>query len=203
MFNTRLTIITLLLLMPLAGFCEETIEEVKEKEISSIKRISSPYHGPLLLTSLGKGPSGTMARVQLEIEARLPVHYDPVAGTDELMHYQTLAVAAGISTKGLEMAGTDLVSEASRTVVLLGMARDKKIPVLLLHLGGATKRTEPDQKILEKAIPLSDHIIVMKDGNQDQYFTDKANEYRIELTEVETFDDLPGVLRNLFGAGEQ
>jgi Domain of unknown function (DUF6305) len=63
-------------------------------------------------------------------------------------------------------------------------AREKKIRVIGMHLGGAERRTGMSKEIVELVAPASEWLIVWEDGNADGYFTKLSAEKKIPLNVI-------------------
>lgn len=178
----------------------ETIEQLKEKALQEKPRMKPPYPAPLVLTSVGQGPGASLAKALLTKKARLPLEFRPLLQAEQLPAMGTLLVAVGASAEGLKTAGTNKGREVGRAEALLSAAQKAHLPVILMHLGGAERRDELSSVFIDKALPYADFLIVKREGNEDGYFTRKAQELQTPLKEIEYYQDLIKAVPRLFSA---
>ena len=136
---------------------------------------------PVLVTSSGQSLDAFTAKTLLT-RAGVVNEYKGLAKVADLDKVRTLVIAFGASVKGFGAAGVTADSELVRTRELLAAAREKKIRVIGMHLGGAERRTGLSTAIVELVAPASEWLIVWEDGNADGYFTKLAAEKKIPLT---------------------
>ena len=136
---------------------------------------------PVLVTSSGQSLDGFTAKTLLT-RAGVANDYKALAKVADLERVKTLVIAFGASVKGFGSAGVTADSELARTRELLAAARDKKIRVIGMHIGGSERRTGLSKEIVELVAPASEWLIVWEDGNADGYFTKLAAEKKIPIT---------------------
>src|SRR5438105_3390254 len=94
---------------------------------------------PVLVTSLGQ--SLDAFQVQLAVRrAGIAFKYDARAEPDLLGEVKTLFLVVGASLKGFGDAGITIKDELARAGQLLDAAQNRKIPVVVLHVGGDERR---------------------------------------------------------------
>jgi len=136
---------------------------------------------PVLVTSSGQSLDGFTAKTLLT-RAGVANEYKALAKVPDLDKVKTLVIAFGASVKGFGAAGVTADTELARTRDLLAAARERKIRVIGMHIGGAERRTGLSKEIVELVAPASEWLIVWEDGNADGYFTKLAAEKKIPLT---------------------
>ncbi|MDR7520257.1 MAG: DUF6305 family protein [Armatimonadota bacterium] len=94
---------------------------------------------PVLLTSAGQSADFQIVKILFD-RLKVPATAKALAGPEDLANARTLVVAIGGSTKGLGAAGIDADGELARVQTLLARAREAKLKVLALHIGGAARR---------------------------------------------------------------
>ena len=146
---------------------------------------AAPFKAPLpvMVTSSGQSLDGFTAKTLLT-RAGVANEYKALAKVPDLDKVKTLVIAFGASVKGFGTAGVTADSELVRTRELLAAAREKKIRVIGMHIGGAERRTGLSKEIVELVAPASEWLIVWDDGNADGYFTKLAAEKKIPLTVI-------------------
>ncbi len=138
---------------------------------------------PVLVTSSGQSLDGFTAKTLLT-RAGVPNEYKALAKVADLDKVKTLVIAFGASVKGFGAAGVTIDTEMARTRELLAAAREKKIRVIGMHLGGAERRAGMSKEIVDLVAPASEWLIVWEDGNADGYFTKLSAEKKIPLNVI-------------------
>jgi hypothetical protein len=130
---------------------------------------------PILLTSLGQSPDVNTVNV-LAKRANVPVEYKTFAGAADLSGKKTMLVCVGVSAKGFGAAGVNLDTESARCAELFKAAKENGVYTILLHVGGAVRRDQMTNKLLELAAPNADAIIIFGQGDNDGFFTKAAGD---------------------------
>lgn len=153
--------------------------------------------GPVLLTSAGQSADFQIVKIILD-RLKVPATVKALAKPEDLRDVKTLVIAVGGSTKGLGAAGIDADEELARIQALLARARDARLKVLSLHIGGAARRGELSDRFIVAVVPRSDHVVVVTEGNADGLFTKLAAQARVSLETAERLTDVEAVLRRIF-----
>ncbi len=125
--------------------------------------------------------------------------YKPLAGADEIRNFKTLVIAFGASVKGFGAAGITAESEMARTRAILQAAREAKVKLIGVHIGGAEGRGGLSQQFVEYVTPNVDYLVVWDDGNADGFFTKTAQAKNVPLTLVKQPLEIGQVLKPVFG----
>lgn len=94
---------------------------------------------PVVMTSPGLSPEIAIVKMLFD-KAKIPVKSDPLLVPSQLGDAKTLVIIIGGSGKGLGAAGIDLEEEVDRAQRLLSLARERKLKVLGIHVGGEARR---------------------------------------------------------------
>lgn len=121
--------------------------------------------------------------------------------TDAATEGQVPAVilVVGASSKGLGAAGVDVASETARAEEFATAAKEGKIELIVAHVGGKARRGETSDPIIKAATPAAELLIVVLDGDSDNYFTNAAKTNSIELYLYKKTSGLVGAFKTLFG----
>jgi hypothetical protein len=139
---------------------------------------------PILVTSSGQALDAFTVKTLLG-RAGINANYDAKATTAALDGVKTLVIAVGASNKGFGQAGITAESETARSKALLDTAKEKNIAVVCVHIGGADRRKGLSVQFIELVCPASNHIVVSKEGNADDYFTELSKTKNIPLTQID------------------
>ena len=153
---------------------------------------------PVLVTSSGQSLDAFTVKTLLT-RAGVANEYKNLAKVADLDKAKTLVIAFGASVKGFGAAGITIDTELARTRDLLAAAKQKKIQVIGVHIGGAERRGGLSKDIVEMVAPASDWLVVWDDSNGDGYFTKLATEKKIPLTILKRPMETGTVLAAAFG----
>lgn len=127
------------------------------------------FEQPALIVSIGQSADAQMVKALAERNG-LKYKYEVAAKANALGDAKTLIMVVGGSSKGMGAAGVNLAQEEEREKALLAAAKEKKVKVIAVHVGGAARRGE----LTDRFIPLLkdvDYFIVVADGDKDKAFT--------------------------------
>jgi hypothetical protein len=144
---------------------------------------------PLLITSAGQSADVTMAGMlckKIGVESKVL----PRAGVSDLEGIKTLMIVPGFSSKGLGAAGTSREQELERVEKLIAAAKERSVRILVLHLGGKARRGPQSDDFNRIAGEASERMIVVKQGDEDKFFTNLSAGKKIPL---EVVDKIAGV----------
>jgi hypothetical protein len=140
---------------------------------------------PALVTSIGQSADFEMIKVLLS-RAKIAFTADPLVKAEALnASSKTLILVVGASSKGLGAAGISAEDELKRTTALLKKAKELKMSVITLHVGGASRRGAMSDTLIRPCMAASDYAIVVASGDEDGLFTTLAAQAKIPLTKVE------------------
>lgn len=145
--------------------------------------ISVSVMGKTLVTSFGQSADVAMLNVLFK-KSKVDYEYKALAMPDSIDGYDFIAVAAGASSKGMGAAGINPIDELKRAEKMVEMAKEKNIPVITFHLGGAGRRGKLSDDYAKVAADNSVKMVVVKGGNNDEFFTNIAKKNKSELVEV-------------------
>lgn len=156
------------------------------------------FSEPALLTSAGQSADILMAQV-LCAKAGITPASKPLATKRDLKGVKTLIVVAGFSSKGLGAAGISREQEMERVQGILKAARAQSIKILTLHLGGTARRGSQSDDFNRVAAEAATSLIVVKQGDEDNFFSDIAAKKKIPLTIAEKMAKALEPLKKAFG----
>lgn len=158
---------------------------------------AAPGH-PVLVTSAGQSADDMILKVMLDRQLDQTVERDPLARPENLKGMKTLVLTLGVSNKGLGSAGIDLVGEKARLVSILDAAKEQGIYVILVHLGGPSRRGVSSDEVAQLAAPYVQSMIVIEDSNQDKFFDQLAEKYELSAVVVPSRNDVAAAIAKLF-----
>lgn len=140
---------------------------------------------PAMVTAVGQSADFEMIKVLLT-RAKIPFSADTLVKADGLDgKAKTLILVAGGSSKGLGAAGISADAETERTKALLAKAKQLKMTIITVHVGGGARRGPLSDGFIQLCMAASNYAIIVADGDSDGFFTKLAGEAKIQLTKVE------------------
>jgi hypothetical protein len=172
-------------------FPEETLAQEKKEARLQLKE-------PALLTSAGQSADTQMVKVLLD-KNKIAYQFNLTGGPDDLKAVKSLIIVIGGSTKGMGAAGIDADKEAVRVQRLLAKAKELKIPIVGVHIGGKARRGDLSDRFINLVIPSSSHLIVVKEGDSDQVFSQGAAKQNIPIALVNRISEAQEPLKSIYG----
>jgi hypothetical protein len=158
---------------------------------------AAKFASPILISSAGQSADVKMVGMmtkRLQLDAKVEMMAKP----DQLAGVKTLIVVPGFSSKGLGAAGISQKDEMARVTALLLAADQKKIPILLVHIGGTARRLGQSDAFNEVAAKHAKYMLVVEQGNSDGFFTKLAGGTKTPLELVKKIPDTTQALEKLF-----
>ncbi|MBM4169829.1 MAG: hypothetical protein FJ215_11860 [Ignavibacteria bacterium] len=155
------------------------------------------FEQPILITSAGQSADVTMASILCK-KGQLTARLESKSVTKDLESIKTLIIVPGYSSKGLGAAGISREEELKRTQSIIAEAKKRNIKILMLHLGGNARRGQQSDDFNKLAAEAASHLIVVKQGDEDQFFSNIAARRKIAVHLVEKMADASGPLQELF-----
>jgi hypothetical protein len=155
------------------------------------------FEQPVLVSSAGQSADVKLAGLLMtkqKIESKVVTLATPA----DLEGVKTLVLVPGFSSKGLGAAGISAEEESERVNSLVKAAKEKNIPIVLLHIGGKARRKGQSDIFIEKAAKASNYMIVVEQGNEDNFFTDFSKSLNIPLVLVEKIPLAAGPIGKVF-----
>lgn len=156
---------------------------------------------PILLTSCGQSADVLMVKSLLTKDS-LRFTYAPNATASDVAGNGSLMLVLGGSSKGLGAAKISADDETARVGGLLAAAGEAGVPVVALHLGGLARRGALSDPFNQIGAEGAAHLIVVKGGNDDGFFTKIADAKQIPLETAKSAFDLGPVLKAMYPRAE-
>jgi hypothetical protein len=155
------------------------------------------FEQPVLITSAGQSADVTIAGMIFK-RANVQAKAVPLAKPSDLDGVQTLAIVAGFSSKGLGAAGISREQEMGRVQSILQAAKEKKLPIITLHIGGKARRGNQSDDFNKMAAEASSYLLVVKQGDEDKFFSKIAAHKKVLIDLVAKIADAVQPLGNVF-----
>jgi len=152
---------------------------------------------PVLITSAGQSADILMVKI-LAKKANLNFSIAKLATPEKLKDFKSIIVVCGGSTKGLGAAKIDKQEEYNRVEKLIKAAKGDRIPIIAVHVGGKSRRGALSDYFNKLVAENASHIIVVKNGNQDAFFTKIAKKKGIVVEESEKIIGIGKLLKNIY-----
>ena len=153
---------------------------------------------PVLLTSAGQSADVQILKTLFE-RSKVAAKTLPLAKPDDLTGARTLVVAVGGSAKGLGAAGIDAEKETARLKAVLARAREMKLAVVAMHIGGEGKRGDLSDGLYRIVTAAASQVVLVKDGDKDGFLTKTAAAAGVPVETVEKLVGVVGPIRQIFG----
>ena len=155
------------------------------------------FKEPILITSAGQSADVKLARL-LAKKQGLNAETKLMAKDTDLGGVKTLIIVPGFSSKGLGAAGISQEDEIKRLKALINKANLLKIPIIMMHLGGVARRGGQSDEFCKLSAENSKSMIVVKQGNEDGFFTKIAKGKKIPIEEVDRISSAAVPMGKLF-----
>ncbi len=162
---------------------------------SSVK--AQKFEQPVLISSAGQSADVKLVKMLAQRQG-LNATTILMAKPDDLTGFKTLIIVPGFSSKGLGAAGISQQEELERVQTLIKSANDLKIPIVMLHIGGNARRKGQSDAFNQLVADNSKFMLVVKQGDEDGFFTAVSKAKNIPLTLVEKIAETEKPLGELF-----
>ncbi len=158
------------------------------------------FREPLMITSAGQSP-GALQLTVIANMMELDYTFDKLLNSDYLnsSSYNTLIFVVGVSAKGLGAANISLDDEIKRVRRLAIEAKSAGKSVIVCNIEGASRRGPSSDLVVNTLSPYSDAYFVRSDANQDGFFTNLSEKYKVPLELFEKNIDIRDILIKFFG----
>ncbi|MEN8119571.1 MAG: DUF6305 family protein [Bacteroidota bacterium] len=155
------------------------------------------FKEPILITSAGQSADVKLAKL-LAKKQGLNAETKLMAKDADLSGVKTLIIVPGFSSKGLGAAGISQEDEMNRVKALIKKANSLNIPIVMMHIGGLARRGGQSDGFCKLSAESSKSMIVVKQGNQDSFFTKIAKTKNISIELVERISNAAVPMGKLF-----
>lgn len=155
------------------------------------------FEQPVLISSAGQSADVKLVQL-LANKQKLDSKTVLMATPDDLNGIKTLIVVPGFSSKGLGAAGVSQQQEFERVKTLIEKANAMKIPIVMVHIGGSARRKGQSDAFNQFVADNSKQMIVVRQGDEDGFFTQIANSKKIPLAIVDKISETEIPMGELF-----
>ena len=159
--------------------------------------LAQKFEQPVLISSAGQSADVKLVKMLAQRQG-LNATTVLMARPADLTGFKTLVIVPGFSSKGLVAAGISQQDEMEIVQTLIKAANDLKIPIVLMHIGGNARRQGQSDSFNQLVADNSKQMLVVKQGDEDGFFSNIAKSKNIPLTLVEKIADSAEPLGNLF-----
>jgi len=154
---------------------------------------------PVMVVSAGQSPGALQFSVVAKM-AKLPHTFEKLLRAEDFdpTKYKTLVLVVGASSKGLGAAGIDFEAEVKRVVALAEKAKAHKIPIVICHLEGATRRGPMSDRILDALAAYASIFMVKTSSDEDGKFKSLSEEFKVPLLYFQKTSDLKNIIQEHF-----
>ncbi len=155
------------------------------------------FEKPVLITSAGQSADITLASMLCK-KINLDHKAISTAKESDLSGIKTLIIVAGYSSKGLGAAGVSREDELKRIKSLISAAKNNKINIIMMHLGGKPRRGNQSDEFNKLAAEAANYMIVVKQGDEDKFFSKIAENKKVKIDLIEKIADGVNPLKSIF-----
>jgi hypothetical protein len=155
------------------------------------------FEKPVLITSAGQSADVTLAGMLCK-KNTIDAKSIAMATPSDLSGIKTLIIVAGFSSKGLGAAGVSREQEIDRVKSVIKYAKEKKIKIIMMHIGGKSRRGVQSDDFNKMAAEAADYLLVVKQGDEDQFFSNLAKKGNIPMKCVDKIAAVSAPLGELF-----
>ncbi len=158
---------------------------------------SVQFEQPVLITSAGQSADVKLVKL-LASRQKLDAETILMARPADLGNIKTLIIVPGFSSKGLGAAGISQKDEMKRVEALVKAANESGIPIVMMHIGGKARRGGQSDGFCRLIAENSKTMIVVEQGNEDEFFTKISEDKEIPMVSVEKISQAAEPLGKLF-----
>lgn len=155
------------------------------------------FEQPILITSAGQSADVKLVKLLAQKQG-LNAETKLMAKVSDLDGFKTLIIVPGFSSKGLGAAGISQDDEMNRVKELVAAANEKNIPIIMAHVGGKARRGGQSDGFCQLIAENSQSMVVVAQGNEDDFFTKIAKEKGITMESVDKISYAAEPLGKLF-----
>jgi hypothetical protein len=155
------------------------------------------FDQPVLISSAGQSADVKLVKM-LAQRQKLNATTVLMAKATDLTGMKTLVIVPGFSSKGLGAAGVSQQEEFERVQALIKSADELKIPIVMIHIGGNARRKGQSDSFNQLVADHSKCMIVVKQGDEDGFFTNISKGKKVPLTLVEKIAETEVPIGSLF-----
>jgi len=153
---------------------------------------------PVMITTAGQSAGAAMMKVLFTKSRIKEFVFEKLVTSAQIEGYKTLVIVAGASSKGLGAAGIDLEGEIERVTKLIEAAKAIGTKVVVAQIEGTARRGASSDQLFSLFVPFSDWVIIVREADNDGFFTSLCEENNVPLTIVEKSIEVSAQLNLVF-----
>lgn len=157
------------------------------------------FIGPYILTSAGQSADFQMVKAMLKMNKVENYTEDALLKPETMPEdVGTIIIVIGGSSKGLGAAGIDAQQELDRLVSVMNFAKEKEIPILAMHIGGAARRGDLSDKFIGPVVAEAKVCVVVTEANEmDNLFGTLSEQHGVPMIYIAKKTEGAPVLKDL------
>lgn len=181
-----------------AGTDTEISDENPIVDLNGKFDASAIKEGKVLVTSVGQSGDVDMMGAIFK-KAGVEIETNKAATAQDLDGVGVVVAVVGASSKGLGAAGISVDDELSRTNDLMAACKTAGIPVILAHVGGASRTGGSSNQLIEAVLQGgASYALVVADGDVDGIFSNYCKTNNVPLTLIKSLANAVTPLGEIF-----
>ena len=144
---------------------------------------------PVVITSAGQS-TDTYLINDISNQLMIRSFFMPQAEAEDIEDMNSIVFAVGYSSLGLKLQGISYEDEKTRIEKLIDMAKDNKLTIITVVLGGEQPIDDRNEEIIRLVGAKSDYIIGLKGSSNEELLAELAENDNIPLTLVRKVKDI-------------
>ncbi|MBP7073202.1 MAG: hypothetical protein KBB40_06855 [Clostridia bacterium] len=144
---------------------------------------------PVVITSAGQS-TDTYLINDISNQLMIRSFFMPQAEAEDIEDMNSIVFAVGYSSLGLKLQGISYDDEKTRIEKLIDMAKDKKLTIITVVLGGEQPIDNRNEEIIRLVGAKADYIIGLKGSSNEELLAELAENDNIPLTLVRKVKDI-------------
>lgn len=151
----------------------------------------------ILITSAGQSTDTYIVK-NIVNDMMLHNFFMPKADKVDLESIKSAVIVVGHSIVGESLNDGTFTNEFNRITRLIKDAEQKKVPIIMVYIGGRDRRSTKTNELIKLVAPKSSFIVSTHEGNYDGLLEQISKEYDVPLSLVQDIQEIKEPLAALY-----